>query len=330
MNILQRPRPREFCATMQDYVIDTATSIAFSVQYAGSTILEEEYAPDAQSQVRIRRLGTVCAPYLSSAWCDSDTQPQEEASGAFAFAFNGVKDMDCEAVLSFLQTAKQAAAPGVLSEAAQKVTRPGRPEYVSGYVPQNGAFTLTGTLPDGSRKSASIPLNGHEGKICTVAAGYERACSLLGAASLSSYTVAMDGGAMEFLVDATPYREGWVFRFKNVYGMPETICCTGGLSVAGGSEEETAMLHGVERKFSLTVADEYTANSGPIFLQGEYKLWHNLLNAREVEIQSACGWLPVIITKQKMERELRRPAFSPVEFTFRMADPLQNNLLAPP
>ena len=35
MNVIQRPRAREFCATMQDYIIDTDVTIAFAVKYGG-------------------------------------------------------------------------------------------------------------------------------------------------------------------------------------------------------------------------------------------------------------------------------------------------------
>ena len=60
MNVIQRPRTREFCATMQDYIIDTDSTITFSIQYGGKKILDEEYVPDAQNQVHIRRLGKFC------------------------------------------------------------------------------------------------------------------------------------------------------------------------------------------------------------------------------------------------------------------------------
>ena len=53
MNVIQRPRAEEFCATMQDYIIDTDSTITFSVQYGGKTVLEEEYVPDANYQVRV-------------------------------------------------------------------------------------------------------------------------------------------------------------------------------------------------------------------------------------------------------------------------------------
>ena len=60
MIVIQRPRAKEFCATMQDYIIDTDISISFSVQYGGKTILEERYVPDANNQVRIRNLCKFC------------------------------------------------------------------------------------------------------------------------------------------------------------------------------------------------------------------------------------------------------------------------------
>lgn len=39
MNVIQRPRAREFCATMQDYIIDTDVTIAFAVKYGGKKYL---------------------------------------------------------------------------------------------------------------------------------------------------------------------------------------------------------------------------------------------------------------------------------------------------
>ena len=326
MNVIQRPRPREFCATMQDYIIDTDSTITFSIQFGGKKILDEEYVPDANNQVRIRRLGKFCELALWGAWCEGEMHWQVEASGTFSFFINDTKDTDSFVIYSCLQTRKSADSPGVLSEVAQKVTRPGVPEYVSGF-PVSGGYTILGTQPDGTEKSKDVSLSGSQDQICTIEADYERACSLLGVESLLSYKVTLSGGGMEFLVDSTPYAERWVFRFKNAYDMPETLCCTGGLTVSGSSEDDTASMYGVERKFGLKVTDEYTANSGIIHLRSEYKLWHNLLNAREAEIWSGTDWLPIIITKQKLERDFRRSVLTTVEFSFRMADPTQNNLI---
>ena len=326
MNVIQRPRPYEFCATMQDYIIDTDASITFAIQYGGKKILDEEYVPDANNQVRIRRLGQFCELALWGVWGAGELYWQTEAAGTFSVYINETKDMDCEVIYSLFQTRKDASAPGVLSEVARKVTRPGVPEYVSGY-PLAGGFTLTGILPDGTEKSHNEQFDDNQDKLCTVEAGYERACSLLDVEALQSYKVSLNGGTMEFLVDLTHYADRWVFRFKNVYDMPETLCCTGGLNVNGGSTDDTSLMYGVERKFELTNTDEYTVSSGILFLRSDYKLWHNLLNAREVEILCGTDWLPIVITKQKLERDFRKSVLTTVEFSFRMADATQNGLI---
>ena len=326
MTVTQRPRTREFCATMQDYIIDTDSTITFSIYYGGKKILDEEYVPDAQNQVRIRRLGQFCELALWGEWCDGPMLWQSAASGTFSFYINGTKDTDSLVIYSRMRTRKPATSPGVLSEVTQKVTYPDATEYVSGFL-NGGSYTVSGILPDGTTKSTEVSLGTQTDTICTVEIQYQDICAQLGAEALRSYTVGMSGGSMEFLVDTTPYAERWVFRFKNVYDMPETLCCTGGLAVSGSSEDDTASMYGVERKFGLKVTDEYTVNSGIIHLRSEYKLWHNLLNAREAEIWSGASWLPIIITKQKLERDFRRSALTTVEFSFRMADPTQNNLI---
>lgn len=326
MTVTQRPRTREFCANMQDYIIDTDSTITFSIYYGGKKILDEEYVPDAQNQVRIRRLGQFCELALWGEWCEGPMLWQNNASGTFSFYINDTKDTDSLVVYSRMRTRKHAETPGVLSEVERKVTYPEAEEYVSGFL-VNESYTVSGTLPDGTEKSLDVHLGGSQDQLCTVKITYEGVCAQLGAESLHSYTVGMSGGSLEFVVDTTPYAERWVFRFKNVYDMPETLCCTGGLSVSGSSEDDTASMYGVERKFGLKVTDEYTARSGIIHLRSEYKLWHNLLNAREAEIQTSTGWLPIIITKQKLERDFRRSVLTTVEFSFRLADPTHNNLI---
>ena len=326
MNVLQRPRAREFCATMQDYIIDTDATITFAVEYGGRRILEEEYVPDAQNQVRIRRLGHFCELALWGVWCVGEVHWQLSVAGTFTFYINDVKDMDCHVTYSVMQTRKDATAPGALSEVTQKVTRPGVPEYASGFRTGNG-YTLSGTGADGTEKSAEVAVTSQGDAPFTVDASYSRVCQQLGVSSLRSYRVDFSGGTLEFLVDASHYAEMWVFRFKNVYDMPETLCCTGGLTLAGSNESDTAVMWGMERKFGLKVTDEYTAQSGPIYLHQEYKLWHNLLNAREAEIRNGTDWLPIVITQQKLERDFRRSVLKTVEFSFRLADPTQNNLI---
>ena len=99
--------------------------------------------------------------------------------------------------------------------------------------------------------------------------------------------------------------------------MPETMTTVGGMTMKGNDESDTAKMFGVDRKFGVKPKDEYTVSSGVIFLQSDYKLWHNLLNAQEVDI----------VTKQNYERSFNRSILKAIEFTFKMADVEQNNLI---
>ena len=206
MNVIQRPRSREFCATMQDYVIDTDSTISFAVEYGGKRILEEEYVPDAQNQVRVRRLGHFCELALWGVWCAGEVHWQLSVAGTFSFFINNVKDMDCHVTYSILQTRKSADAPGVLSEATQKVTRPGVPEYASGFLAGSG-YALSGTGADGVEKSVEVAVPSQGDAPFTVDASYSRVCQQLGVSSLRSYRVGFSGGSLEFLVDASRYAD---------------------------------------------------------------------------------------------------------------------------
>lgn len=329
MNVEQRPRAREFCATMRDYIIDTDSTITFAVQYGGKTILEEEYVPDANYKVRTRQLGHFCELALWGVWCAGENTTQNDAAGTFTFLINGVEDMQCFVMFSRLQTKKEATAPGCLSEVVQKVTCPGMKEYVSGHPIANGA-EVTACWSDGGEETKMIiatSMPGASNLIFTFDVSPDRVCSLFDKPDIVSYRVTVSGGSMLFHINRTKFSEMWCFRFKNVYDMPETLTATGGLKLAGNNEGDTATMYGIDRKFGVKVTDEYTINSGSILLQSDYKLWHNLLNAQEASILVQGEWLPIVITKQKFEREFRKSILKAVEFSFQLADPLQNNLI---
>lgn len=327
MNVIQRPRAREFCATMRDYILSASSGVTFAVSYGGQTILEEEYVPDADGRIHIRRLGGFCELALWGVWCAGETSWQHDAAGDFTFLIDGEEDMTSFVMFSRMQTGKDADEPGVLSEVTQKVCRPGVPEYISGS-PVSKRFSLSGRDRDGATLSASLAVSG-TGEIATAEVGPDTAASLFGIAAdrLMSYTVQADGGSMEFLVDHSFYASMLVFRFKNVYDMPETLCCTGPLTMAASQESTSAYHFGVERRHGIRVTDTYTIVSGPLFLRSDYDLYHNLLNSREAEVLADGQWLPVIIAEQKLERDFRLSAFSVVEFSFRMADSRQNGLI---
>lgn len=332
MNVIQRPGAREFCGTMRDYIIDTDSTITFSVRYGGKTILEEEYVPDADYKVRTRGLGKFCELALWGVWCAGENTPQADAAGDFTFLINGIEDLTCYVMFSRLSTKKNAVAPGCLSEITQKVTYPGTEEYISGFpIVDSGrkGVNVTAYWDDNTEetKFVAIIAEGSSDAIYTFDASPDRMCALFDKPGIVQYKVMVSDGAVLFTVNRTRYVEIWCFRFKNVYDMPETLTITGGLKMAGNNESDTAAMYGVNRKFGVKVTDEYTANSGCIFLQSDYKLWHNLLNSQETSIRVDGEWLPIIITKQKFEREFRRSVLKTVEFNFTMANPEQNNLI---
>jgi len=328
MNVIQRPRAKEFCATMQDYIIDTDVSIAFAVKYGGKTILDEEYVPDKNNQVVIRNLGKFCELALWGVWCTGETSWQNDAAGTFSFLINGTVDASSYVIFSRMKTKKDAAIPGWLSEVNRKVTRTGCLEYVSILLAPALHVTVTGYSSDGSSATATlldVPSSGSTAP-ATIDVSPSRIMSLVGI-DIIRYLVTCNGYEYEFLIDNSKYLDVRLFRYKNVYDMPETLSAVGGLSISGNNESETASMYGIDRKFGLKVSDEYTANSGVIFLQSDYKLWHDMLNAQEVSVYQDGDWLPVIISKQKYERDKFANILKSVEFTFRLADPSQNNLL---
>lgn len=336
MNVIQRPRVREFCGSMQDYIIDTDVSITFAVKYGDRNILEEEYAPDANNQVRVRNLGKFCELALWGVWCAGENTTQLDATGTFTFLINEVEDTQSLVMFSRLQTKKNATAPGCLSEVQAKVTHRGAREYVSGYLLQDTGnlkrygLRITGYWEDESEETvfqAYVDSAGGVSEFFTIDVSPDSIMAKFSKADVARYNVEMSDGSMMFYIDRTRYSDLWCFRFKNVYDMPETLTATGGLKLAGNNESDTAAMYGIERKFGLKVTDEYTVNSGVILLQSDYKLWHNLLNAQEAEIYISGEWLPIVITKQKFEREFRRSVLKAVEFSFRMANPEQNNLI---
>lgn len=333
MNVIQRPRAREFCGTMQDYVIDTDVSIMFAVQYGGKAILEEEYVPDANNQVRVRNLGKFCELALWGVWCAGENTTQVDAAGTFSFLINGAQDVQSFVMFSRLQTKKDAAAPGCLSEVSAKVTHSGVMEYVSGYLIQNAegdGVRITGYWGDDTEETKFRAVANSGGSVqlpFTIDVSPDAIASGFSEPDLMRYKVEVAGGSMLFYMDRTGYADMWCFRFKNVYDMPETLTATGGLKLTGNNEGDTAAMYGVDRKFGVKVTDEYTVNSGAVMLQSDYKLWHNLLNAQEADILVNGDWLPIVITKQKFEREFRRSVLKAVEFSFRMANPEQNNLI---
>lgn len=323
MNVIQRPGAIELAADMPDYIIDTDATITFEVEFNGQKILSEEYVPDAAYQVRIRKLGRFCAKALWGGWPSGNTTYQQHLSGTFSFLINGVKDTDTYVLFSRFTSKKSAAAPGVLSTVTEKVTRPDIPEYATFYLESGQSVTASYIRTDGQVVSQELYRHVSAKSACTIAADYQRISGFFARTDFSVYKL----NEMIFHVDRTAYAEKFIFRFLNMYDVPETVCAVGSMVLKGGDNSQTGFLWGVERRFVVDPADEYTVNSGVIFRQADYRLWHDFLGAQQAQIRIEDTWYDIVITNQNYERDFRKNVLKAVEFSFRFADPDNNRVL---
>ena len=95
MTVTQRPGVIEFASNMPDYIMDADATISFEVKIGNQTILSEEYSPDAEFKVRIRRLGQFCRKALWGSWPGNETYTSmANLANTFSFYINGEKDSD--------------------------------------------------------------------------------------------------------------------------------------------------------------------------------------------------------------------------------------------
>lgn len=322
MVISQSPGASEVALNMTDFIIDTDATINFSVQHKGSVILNEKYSPDGAWQVRTHKLGKFLAQALWGNFPSGNVYEQPYVKGDFDFYIDDV--LQCTSnVLYSARFRPSASQPVFLSPCLQKITRPGVAEYLT-INSAGSAVTVSAANPSGEVVNASL---GSVSSVTTFNVGVSRVSAVLGFEPIGSYTVWAGGNPFVFYIDHNQYVEVHQFRYKNVFDCPEVVSCTGVLSLKGKEKASTGYMFGVERKFDVNANDEYTCESGVIFLGSEYKFWHDFLNTREAQILIDGVWYPIIISKQNYEREFRKNQLKSVEFSFRFADPDQNGLL---
>lgn len=327
MNIQQSPRATEFCADLLPYIIDSDATIGFKMKQGTAAILDESYVPDADNQITIRDIGRVCQQALWGVWPSGNITSQADASATFSFYFNDVLDRSSTVIFSRVRTRRSAAACGILSQVTHKVTRVGAKEWVSGFPLSASYIANISAVVDGVTVTGTLA-NSSYTEIVTIDVSPARVATILSVDvdDISSYNIQMANGTMTFLMDRQQLPQWWMLRCKNVYDMPETLIVRSDLSVKGANTSTSAAMFGIERKFAVEAADEYTARSGHLRRQDEYLLWRDLLNAQEVQVWSGSEWLPVVITSQRFERDFRRNIVNSVEFSFKLADPTQADI----
>ena len=322
MTLLQQPSAHEVAMNMTDFIIDTGSTLNFSVKFGGQTILSEDYVPDANWQVRTHKLGKFLAQALWGLWPTSNVFDQNHLKGSFEFYIDDVLQCSSDVVYS-CRYLKGVTNPVFLTNGTTKIVRPGVTEWLT--INEPGAnVKVTAVDEYGGDFTVSM---GTVNEVTTFDVSMDRVTSLLGFAPEGEYVISAGSEEFRYVVDHNHYAEVFQFRYRNVYDAPETVSCVGDVKLKGAEKASTGYLYGVERKFDVRANDEYTANSGVIFLGSEYKYWHDFLNTREAEILIDGEWYPIIVSKQNYEREFRKDRLKAVEFSFRFADPDQNGLI---
>ena len=325
--IISKPEASGFAAALADFVIDSDKTVSFEVQYKGNSILSEEYVPDSSNQIVVRKIGKFCNNALWGSWPSGNSTAQTNQFGTFTFLVDGQTHSSL-VVFSRTAPARSLADTPFLSSAQVKVTRPDVPEWASGLF--NSGETVTVKYSDSYGEIHSATLYTHSGSqgVVTLDCSYSRVKSLLGGGLMLAYQVVrQNGGLMTFCVDHSVYPQNFVFRAKNNFDVPESVVCVGPVKLKGGDNSETGYMFGIERKFIIRPDDEFTASSGYLFMQSEYRIWRDFLNAQEAQIQIDGTWYDIVITKQNYTRTLRNNRLDSVEFSFRFADPDNNGIL---
>ncbi len=328
MNVIQRPDQYSYASTMKDYLIDSDKTITFLVKYNGKVILEEDYSPDANYQIRIRDLGKLCRLALWGIWPAADQTPQGTVAGNFTFAIDGTDDMTGTVAFTRMLT-KNNAMTGFtngcfLSNVFKKITCQGVQEWITAVLPAGKIVEAAPILADGSKgniKSLTTAVEALSIVAIDVSSG-----KIFPNQDIAGYSLYIGSSLFQYVIEKSPAMDLQIFRYKNLFDVPETIICRGGIEVKGANESTTGEVYEITRKLSVKNKNEYTAKSGAVYLQSDYKLWHDLMNAQEVEMLYDGDWYPIIIDKHEYSRN-SRGKLETLSFTFNLANAEAANIV---
>lgn len=333
-SIIKRPEIYDFTGRMEELVVDSDVTITITTKCGGKIVLEEEYSPDSKNLIRMRGLRYLCGLCL---WGESLSYRGEQVNHGAQFSFSIGEEMTINSwlYLSKRWTKKAPTRCGPLTDCKRRITYPGTTEVVSGFPwirestdendDQNyhSYVTYHVTTADGRKlmREVLLTVDGSMEYAYTLETGVEELEQLFNVSGITQYAIEFDGGKAEFLVcrDALP-RIGHL-RFRNLYDLPEMLHFTGVIEFESANESESATVSGLRRRMGIKIKDSYKLLSGPMRLGEEFRLWRDLVSSSEVELYvEEYGWVPIIITKHKLQSDLHRQEFKEAEVTFEIAD----------
>jgi hypothetical protein len=328
MTIVQAPQTYCFASMMDDFIIDSDSSIDFAVKYKGQKILDETYCPDDNYQIRIRQLGKLCRMALWGIWYNDAETAQSDLYGDFSFYINSTLAQTSTVIFARLATNMNASSlissGGALERVLCKTTRRGVPEWITLCVPANtpveSQIRVNGSLTD----KKTLRIAAASSAIITLEVSSN---TLYPNVDIDGYKIIVGTYSFEYTIDKSEAEDVQVMRYKNIFDCPVTAIFRGGVTQEGDNTSETADIDGITRKALVTPKDSFTYASGMFYKRSDYLIFHDIANAQEVSVLADDGtWIPVIINKQSFKRYSKK-TFEEVTFTITPADPEQETLL---
>lgn len=332
--VIKSPELYDFTGRMEEIVLDSDVTVSVVGKVNGKPILEEEYSPDAKNLIRMRGLRNLCSLCL---WGESLSYRGEQVhhGAQFSFTIGVERTINRWLYLSNRWTKRIPSLCGPLTDCRRRITYPGTTEIVSGFpwrksiVDEHDETTYLSyityhvTTADGRILSREVKLtvDGSMEYAYTIETGVEALEQLFGVSGITQFAIEFNGGKAEFLVcrDVVPRLIN--LRFRNLYDLPEMLHSTGDIQFEAANESETNVVDGISRKYGIKPKDSYKLLSGAMRLGEEFRLWRDLVNSNEVELYvDGYGWVPILITKQKLQGDLHRQELKEAEVTFEIAD----------
>lgn len=306
------PCPTKFVGDMVDMIVSTdEENLDFKLKQGDDVILEENYVP-ADGTIRIGGLGRVIDGILYGQLIQEGAQ--DYAKGTFQFIIGETVALTKTLYASHQRNLDDATgAKKVLSHGKNDVCYPDIEHpitFIGAGTARLKAVNGT-TIASASVGWADIVYTSECQPAQLFPDDYQDGARI-------EYTVGSDTFTSH--IDHTRYPDSWLFRFLNMYDVPETLLAKKAIEVKPNETHETGVINGVQRRFDITADDEYTVESGALPAQWQYDTWRDLLMSRLVEVKRGDVWLPVIITKLNYKRTWRAGDLENVQFSFKMAD----------
>jgi len=324
MTVTQRPDTIFFAAECKDYIIASDASIDFTITQVstGRQILKETYSPDTDGVITIRELSTILQMCLYGI---IDNMIQIHAIDTFIFAINGVNETTSTVIMSNNRVTGIPTTVSMLTRKQKDTTILGVYKYKN-FI---GNCTCTAYNVTGiALRTLSNFITNNDGVIKTV--NVDPLLLFPDIIDNVDY-IQFDGEGGLFTsiikIDRTSFYSYDTFRYLNVFDLPETRIAKGGISVKPSSTDTVSRYNGIDVRFGIEQTDEYTANSGALLMREEYAHWRDLVMSRKVDILYEGEWRPILIKKTNYTHTLQKGEYSAIEFTFTMADPMDNGLI---